>query len=121
MGPMTTGSKKTPTRYALATEARYRLTRNGAALVAGRGRTVEMNTTGILLELDHTLPAAARIDLTLDWPGLYHNAGSARLRISGQVLRVDGRSVEVRILSHYFETFGVASLRRTPSGRLAVA
>jgi hypothetical protein len=127
---MTTGTKRTSSkrpepartsRYPIATDALYRLTRNGAVLVAGRGRTVEMSAVAVVLDLDHPVQNASRIELSLEWLGLYHGCESAQLRVYGQVVSTEGRRAEVRILQHRFETYGSAQGRYIASRQRAVA
>ena len=112
-------------RYGFKTELRYKVTRNGAVLLAGRGSTVDMGAGGLLVSVDRSLPMGARIEVTLDWPGLCLGRTSARLVVFGQIVRAGEATAAVRILHHEFHAFGEAArpgtARGNTRGQLAVA
>ena len=84
--------------------------------MVGRGRTLDMSATGILVALDRELEAGATVQLSLAWPGTYHNCESARLDVTGQVVRSEGVRIAVEILRHGFRV-----PRQLPGTRVAVA
>src|SRR5215475_5951843 len=89
-------------RYGVKTPFRFRFS-NGTPTGGWKsGRTLDMSARGILIETEEQLSLGNRLDLSMDWPGLYHGKEMMRLYVSAVVVRVDERSAALRILSHKF-------------------
>jgi hypothetical protein len=61
-----------------------------------------MSVKGILVELDREVEPGSSVQLSLAWPGTYHNTERARLDLTGQVVRTEGLRAAVRIFAHEF-------------------
>jgi len=66
------------------------------------GQTLDMSVGGILIDTPEALPVGSTVELAIDWLGLYHGKPRVRLLVIGSVVRNDGRSSALRILSHEF-------------------
>ena len=87
-------------RFGFVTSLQYRMRRD--ARWEGSGRTVNMSAAGILLAADRAFPPGAQVELSLDWPGLYHDADRMRLVVNAAVVRSEGKRTALRILQHEF-------------------
>ncbi len=87
-------------RFSFVTSLQYRMRRD--TKWEGSGRTVNMSAAGILMVAERSFQPGAQIELSLDWPGLYHDAEKMRLVVSATVVRSQGSRTAVRILQHEF-------------------
>jgi len=63
-----------------------------------RGNTLNMSTSGILVQVGEVLPAGCRLEMRVDWPGLCHRRSAIDLAVTASVVRVDGRGTALRVL-----------------------
>jgi hypothetical protein len=101
-----TSERRTHTRYPLASEVRYALTDGGYLVEKGIGRTVNISSTGILLEALHALPVDSDIELLMAWPALLNNETALTLHATGCTVRVQGQFTAVRVQSYEFRIRG---------------
>lgn len=94
-------------RHQFAAPLRYRLVGREDASRSGTGLTVNMSAEGMLVDLCRATEPGTRIELSIDWPGLYHGAVRVRLMVTAKVLRTDGHRVGVKVLDAVFRTSGV--------------
>jgi len=110
-------------RFSFVTSLQYRMRRD--TKWEGSGRTANMSAGGILIVSDRSFQPGAQIEISLDWPGLYHDAERMRLVVSAEVVRSQGRRTALRILRHEFlEVPAVPGRNRyltAPSSNTAVA
>jgi hypothetical protein len=79
-----------------------------------------MSARGIRIDIPEKMPLGSRLELSMDWPGLFHGADMVRLFLLASVTRVDGRGMVLRIQRHKFLAPAVVRSRR-PEGKQAVA
>jgi hypothetical protein len=103
-------------RFSFVTDLRYRM--QGRTEWEGSGSTVNMNAEGILLTADRAFPLGAQIQLSLNWPGLYHDAERMLLLVTGTVVRSEGKRTALQILNHEFRQ--VPALQRSKTILAAV-
>jgi hypothetical protein len=60
-----------------------------------------MSGAGILIDLP-SVAIGTKLELAMDWTGLYHGREAMRLFLLASVTRHDARGVALRILSHRF-------------------
>jgi len=77
---------------------RYR----AAGLGWRNGATVNMSGTGILVGIPDELAVGARVEIAMDWPGVYHGAEKVRLFLLASVARVDASGTALRIHQRQF-------------------
>lgn len=104
--------RRSDRRYELALTVRWRLIRRRRVLDSGTGTTVDVSSSGLLLETDRELSTGLMIELSIAWPVLLHNVAPLQLVVAGRVVRVQGRRVAVRMVQHEFRTAGVSLARR---------
>jgi hypothetical protein len=107
-------------RYEVRIPLRYRRAGKAPNSPWKLGRSVDMSARGIRIDIPETMPKGSRLELSMDWPGLYHGADMVRLLLVGYVTRVDGQGVALRILKHRFFVPAVVRSRHA-EGKRAVA
>ena len=109
-------------RYALESPLRYRAANSPLATPWKRGRLLNMSAGGVLIQAPELLAVGARLELAMDWTGLYHGRQAMRLFLVAAVARTERRGAGLRILSHRFRDASPARVR-LPRGEknLAVA
>ena len=61
------------------------------------GKTYEISTGGVVFECAQPLSIDARIEMVIDWPSKHDNLYPICLRAVGQVVRIQGREIAVRM------------------------
>jgi len=79
-----------------------------------------MSAGGILIQLAEPISLGMKLELALDWPGIYHDREEMRLFLMAAVTRTGREGTALRIVSHRFREMSSARLRR-PDKNLAVA
>ena len=87
----------------MVAEVRFVIAR-GHLIANGLGHTVNMSSTGLLLESEHALPVGRKITLSVAWPALLNGEAGLTLRVKGRTIRMQGRYTAVQILSYDFRT-----------------
>jgi len=90
-------------RYPIELDCEYKVSRSKSA---GACRTVNISSGGILLQTNETLRVRRQVDLSIHWPYELDDGCPLRLRIMGQVVRIDGRRFAVKIKLYEFRTGG---------------
>jgi hypothetical protein len=107
-------------RYPIELDCEYKVNRSKSA---GACRTVNISSGGILLQASETLPIRGQVDLSIRWPYELDNGCPLRLRIMGEVVRIDGRRFAVKIKRYELRTGGHrggADLPSTVNGDVGV-
>jgi hypothetical protein len=73
------------------------------------GTTVDMSAGGILIDIPEALRVGSRLELAMDWPGLYHGKPMVLLSLTASVVRVDLRGTALLILNHEFREICAAA------------
>jgi c-di-GMP-binding flagellar brake protein YcgR len=100
--PANSGNRRRNFRYSFTTDVTYCSTTAAGAALVGRGTTIDMSAGGILVELDRTLEPGSIVQMSLAWPGIYHNCGYVRLDVTCQVLRSEDKRIALQIRTHEF-------------------
>jgi hypothetical protein len=100
--PFERKNRRAHPRYAFVTPLRYRAAAGAMHSNWKSGRSVDMSAGGILIDIPETLPVGSRLELAMDWPGLYHGKPMVLLSLTASVVRVDLRGTALRILNHQF-------------------
>ncbi len=101
-------NRRAADRYALRMSLRYRADAGWRP-----GHTIDMSARGILIEIPEPLSLGSRLDILMEWPGLYFGKKKVHLFLIGSVTRVDERGTALRIVSHQFRE----PARRPPLGK----
>ncbi len=99
-------------RYALSMPLRYR--------TAGEwmpGRSIDISAGGMMLDLTEDLETGTRVEILMDWPGVYFGKKKVRLFVIGSVVRAQRRGCAIRFLRHQFRDVA----QRRPVAKVAPA
>jgi hypothetical protein len=103
------GERRSDTRYDISLETRWKLLRRKKTLDSGQGQTVDLSSGGILFETGRKLPVGLKVQLSISWPVLLHNASPLQLSVSGRIVRSDNQRAAIQIIQHEFRTLGVSN------------
>ncbi len=87
-------------RYPIELELEYKLLRQGQRF--GFGKTLNISSGGVLLQLEHALPDSRQIEIRVNWPLLLDGVYPLRLVIQGYIVRRDSKVVAVQIKRYEF-------------------
>ncbi len=111
---MTPINRRTADRYVLRMPLQYRTIAQWLP-----GQTIDMSARGLLLDISDALPAGTRLEVIMDWPGIYFGRKKVRLFVIGTVMRVDARGTALRMVRHEFRD--VAAKRNTAAAPAIMA
>ena len=91
-------------RYSIKLPVQWKLKQGSRVVESGTGTTVNLSSRGILFETNGDLRVGPKIELSISWPFLLLRAVSLQLLVAGEIVRVRGRRVALRMLHHEFRT-----------------
>ncbi len=91
--------RRARTRFPIALPIQYFCRRLNKP-TAGRGRSVNVSSSGLLFTAEHTFVPGERLELQLEWPA---PGGNLHLFVVGRIVRVEGYEVGLRIVHHKFK------------------
>jgi hypothetical protein len=100
-------------RYPIALDVEYRLLSRGRVERLGSGRTLNISSGGVLIEVHDPMPSGGPIELVMHWPFLLEGVCPLKLVMRGRIVRSDGRAIAIKAKHHEFRTAGA----RVPKGR----
>jgi hypothetical protein len=94
-------------RFPIRMDVTYRLFIKEDRRILSRGKvqTVDISSTGVLLNTRKPYPPGAAAELSIEWPTISQDAIPLQLRLVGSVVRSDERGTAVKILRHGFKRF----------------
>ena len=107
--PVIAGERRRDRRYALQLELKWKLVRRRRVLETGTGHTLDLSSSGILLDAGRHLPQGLNLELSVSWPVLLHNVAPLQLSVSGKIVRSEGRLAAIEMVQHEFRTAGAAT------------
>ncbi len=93
-------------RFPLALAVEYKLL--GRKERCGSGRTRNISSSGLLLEVADRQPFSGSIELMVSWPCALDGTCALKLIVKGRVIRVEGRGIAIECSQHEFRTAGSA-------------
>jgi hypothetical protein len=69
-----------------------------------------MSANGVLLDIGEALPVDCTLEVGMDWPGLYHGKPVVRLVLVGRIVRMEGQTAALRILTHEFRNVQLSAM-----------
>jgi hypothetical protein len=106
------GERRSDRRYGISLELRWKVLRRKKTLDSGQGQTVDLSSGGILFEAGRKLPVGLKVQLSIAWPVLLHNASPLQLTVVGRVVRSDNQRAAIEIIQHEFRTVGLTADQR---------
>lgn len=101
------GDRRSCPRYPI--EAALEWVIQGRRAAAGRGKTINLSSGGILFQSDQAVGERMQIELAIAWPMRLNDLAGLTLHVTGRTVRSQGKCAAVRILRREFRTRPVAS------------
>jgi hypothetical protein len=95
--------RRSKLRFPLELGVSYRTLERESPL-AGEGRVVNMNRSGVLISSRHAIDPGTRLELSIEWPTLLHGRVPLRFVTVGEVVRSDASSFAVMLGRYQFRT-----------------
>jgi len=89
----------------------------GRIFDTGTGFTLDLSSSGILLEAGRYLPPGLNLELLVSWPVLHRNVSPLQLFVSGRIVRSEGSLAAIQMVQHEFRTAGVEADQHEGAGR----
>jgi hypothetical protein len=105
-------------RFPLTLTVKYKLL--GKLKRYGSGKTCNISSTGVLIEVADQQNLSGSIELIMSWPCMLDDACALKLVVKGRVVRIEGRHVAVASSQYQFRTAGPASDAKRTDLRLLV-
>lgn len=96
-----TGDRRTSHRYSIDLPVQYEIGRGDHAL-RGKGRVINMSSTGLLIESDCSVTCGTALRLRVEWPARLNNSVPLALHIEGRAVRAKGALLAVSIMKSEF-------------------
>jgi len=117
---ITDGERRDTDRFALERELRYRTMESPAADASGRGRTLNMSSSGVLFTLEGALMRGHRVEFSVDWPAQLNDSCRLQLVALGKVVRSNENTAAIRFEKYDFRTCGATAFGKTATaGKLS--
>ena len=102
-------------RYPISLEIEYKVPDGNGGQRKGFGRTIDIASRGLLLDISPPLLNRGPIELSISWPFLLDGAIRMKLLMYGEIVRVSGSRIGVRVIGHTFQTAGRATQQAQPT------
>jgi hypothetical protein len=109
--PAKRNDRRAASRYPVEKVVRFRVAGKALASSWKRGRTLDMSAAGIRIEIPEQFAPGTRLELSMDWTGLYHGKETMRLYLTATVVRSNQRGTSLRILRSRFSELRPAAVR----------
>ena len=93
-------------RYPITLDVEYKVPGGSDVRLMGFGRTVNISSRGVLLEISDRLPNRCPIQVSINWPFFLGGSIPLKLVMYGNIVRVAGSTIVVRVTGHTFRTAG---------------
>jgi hypothetical protein len=93
-------------RYSIVADLEYSLLKSGRIVRRGRGKTVNLSSTGLLFESDTALPTDRRIMVSVAWPVMLGPGIGLTLHITGRTIRAQDKCTAIRNEKYEFRVRG---------------
>jgi hypothetical protein len=103
--------RRSANRYHVESSVEYRIVDGAPAFEWKRGSVRNLSANGVLIDVGEALPVDCTLEAAMDWPWLYHGRPVVRLVLFGRLVRLDGRSAALRIVTHEFRNLHPDALR----------
>ena len=94
-------------RYAIRLDVEYKVLDGMAIRRKGYGRTVNISSCGVLVQVQDRLTTGHHIRLSIQWPFLLEGSVPLKLIVRGHIVRNEGNLIAVEINRHEFRTAGL--------------
>jgi len=91
-------------RYPIERELRYRTVTKRKDKEIGKGKTINISSSGVLFTSDEALRPGEHMELSISWPVRLENKYVLQLVARGRVVRLEPGRVAIQIQQHEFHT-----------------
>jgi PilZ domain len=98
--PERRGSRRFPIRCKL----QFKTSDKRSAIFVGNGQTLNISSSGVLVQSDCDLPVGERVELFIDWPVQLNEKCGLKLVTEGIIIRRANREFAVDIIRYEFRT-----------------
>jgi len=102
------GERRGSSRFPIERAVLFKSLGRNPEAAAGKGRTINMSSTGVLFSANQELTPGRRIELSISWPAQLDNTCPLKLVAKGRVVRAAGGAVALEIQQYEFRTLGSA-------------
>ena len=99
--------KRSHQRYPITLELEYKVLHRGRVECLGSGRTLNISSGGVLIDVADMVRRGRFIELVVNWPFLLEGVCPLKLVVRGRIVRTEGRAVAIKARHHEFRTAGV--------------
>jgi hypothetical protein len=96
-------------RYPITLEVEYKVPDGNGGQRKGLGRTIDIASRGLLLDVSDPLPNRCPIQLSINWPFLLDGSIPLKLLMYGNIVQVAGNRIAVEVTRHVFHLAGHAT------------
>jgi hypothetical protein len=96
-------NRRAKVRYGIKESFRYRSFEGDGYSEWSSGFTLNMSARGILATFREPLRPGTRVEMHMNWPGVYFDRDLVRLSLTATVIRTDSNGTALRILTHRFQ------------------
>jgi len=93
-------------RYPITLDVEYKVPGGNDVRLMGFGRTVNISSRGVLLEISDRLPNRCPIQVSINWPFFLGGSIPLKLLLYGEIVRVAGNTIAAKVTGHTFHTAG---------------
>ena len=92
-------------------DVRYRVINRKTGEEAGAGKTLNMSSSGVLIQTEQTLLPGRRLEMTISWPAQLNYSCPLKLVARGRVVRAGNGKAAIEIQQYEFRTQGKGGLQ----------
>jgi hypothetical protein len=95
--------RRSKARFPLVMRVCYRTFEQGFPR-SGGGWVVSMSRSAVLVSANHEVNVGVRMELSIEWPALFHGRVPLRFVTAGEVVRCNASSFAVKLVGYQFRT-----------------
>lgn len=109
--------RRSKKRFAMERDVSYRILLGKQALKTGRGKTLDVSSSGVAFRAEHAAAPGAFMELSISWPAPLENGRLLRLVAFGRIIRSGAGMMVSSVEKYEFRTEAAAAI----PGALALA
>jgi len=98
--------RRRTSRFPVERPARYQALSRKPQMGPGKGKTINMSSSGILMSTEHQLTPGRRVEISVSWPAQLNDTCPLQFVATGKVVRVEPGKAALEIQKHEFRTMG---------------
>ena len=98
--------RRRTSRFPVERAVRYQMLSRTPQIGPGKGQTVNMSSSGVLISTEDQLPVGRKLEVSISWPAQLDDTCPLKLVATGKVVRVEPGRAALSIQKHEFRTTG---------------